>query len=650
MARFAVLPRWVALVAICVLPRLSPAAQPAETILPATTKLFISTPDVDETRRKFQATELGELSQDPLMAPFIEDLKKQINTKMVAAGNAMGITWNDMEGVYGGEAVIARIQPDPKDKNSFALVVLVDITGKVEEAKTLLKKIDAQQKLEGATRREVKIVDGLNGVEYVQKARPGSPRVEKDYYFIKDNFLIATDWYATAADMAKRIGSKDIAGSLASVEAFKYSMERNAEVAAKDNLKFHVRWFVEPFGYMEASRAANRREPKKGADLLKILQAQGFNAIQGIGGYVFLDTPNDEVLHRTYVYAPPVKRAPDDKRKDKFNLAARMLEFPNTTDKLTPQVWAKADLGTYLTFNMKMQDAFKYSRTLVDAIAGEPGVFDDMWASLKEDAHGPKIDIYKGLIDELKERATILSDVLQPVDERSERMLVALELRDAKIVAETVSKFFKGDPTATRRVFEGIEIWEIQNEQTAADDGPMLSIEGTDFVATEVKKEDDEEKEKKLPNMAVTVFDGHLVIGTHIDYVQEMIKNAKKIAAPNLKELEDFKRVTTRLVELGQGHDSFRYFAKTEESYRATYEMLRVNKLPQAETMFARLLNAMLDQTPDDGMRENVIDGSKLPAYEKITKYLGPTGLFVQSEDNGWWAVGTLQSREAKKQ
>lgn len=647
MARFALLSRLFALATLCFLPRLASAAQPAETILPATTKLFISTPDVDETRRKFQNTELGELSQDPLMAPFIEDLKKQINKKMVAAGNGMGINWNDMEGVYGGEAVIARIQPDPKDKNSFALVVLVDITGKRAKADTLLKKIDAQQKVEGAVRREVKIVDGLNGVEYVQKPREGSPRVEKDYYFIKDNFLVATDWYPVAQDMAKRIGSKDTAGSLASVEAFQYTMKRNTEVAAKDGLNFHVRWFVEPFGYLEASRAANRREAKKGPDLLKILQAQGFGGIQGIGGYVFLDTPSDEVLHRTYVFAPADKKASG---KDKYRLAARMLNFPNTKELLTPQAWAKADLGTYLTFNMKMQDAFKYSKTLVDAIAGEPGVFDDMWASLRDDAQGPMIDVYAGLINHLGERATILSDVLQPVDERSERMLVALEVTNPKIVAETVNKFFKGDPTATRRVFEGIEIWEIQNEQTAADEGPMLSIE-VDFVAAEAKKDEKEdgEEKKKLPNMAVTVFDGHLVIGTHIDYVQEMITNAKKAETKNLKELDDFKRVNTRLVELGQGTDSFRFFAKTEESYRATYEMLRVNKLPQAETMFARLLNAILDESPDDGVRENVIDGSKLPPYESIVKYLGPTGLFAQSEDNGWWVVGTLQVREVKK-
>lgn len=636
MARFALLVG-LTVVAVCGSPRVLPAVQPAETILPNTTKLFISTLDVEETRKQFNETQLGGMLNDPLMKPFIDDLGGQIKKKMQAADMGMGVTWDDMEGVYGGESVIARIQPDPKDKNSFALVVLIDITGKDAKAATLLKKIDAQQKLEGAVRKEVSIMPGLNGVQYTQKARKGAPRQEIDYYFIKDNFLVATDWYPVAKGMAERIGKPANTDSLATVEAFKFTMQRNAEVAAKDNLKFHVRWFAEPFGYMEASRAANKRNETKGQDLLKILQAQGFSGIRGVGGYVFLNTPNDEVLHRTYVYAP----------QDKFKLAARMLQFPNTSQKLVPQAWSMEGLGTYLTFNWKMQDAFKFSETLIDAVAGEPGVFDDTWASLKTDPQGPQIDVYKGLIDHLGERATILSDVLQPVNEQSERMLVAIEVKDAKTVKETVGKFFKTDPTATRREFEGYEIWEIEKEQTASADGPMLNIEGTEFVAADnpKKKGDGEEQERKLPNMAVTVFEGHLVIATHFDYVKSLIVN-HKAKTKNLAELEDFKRVNARLVKLGQDTDSFRYFAKTEESYRSTYEMMRQNKLPQTESMFARMLNMMLNPDPDEGDRDSVIDGSKLPPYEQMVKYLGPTGAFAQTEAEGWWIVGTLQTRD----
>jgi hypothetical protein len=640
-ARTALLHGLIAVVTLCAVPQVAPAAQPAETILPATTKLFVATLDVDETRKQFQATQLGALSQDPLMQPFIEDLKKQISKKMMEAGNGMGVTWDDLQSIYGGEVAIARIQPDPKDKNSYAMAVLVDITGKRAEADKLLSKIDAQQIKEGATRREVKIADGLNGIEYAQKAKPGAPRVEKDYYFIKDNWLVASDWYPVAQQMAGRIGKEANTDSLGTVKAFQFSMNRNADVAKKDDLKYHVRWFVEPWGFLEASRAANSREAKKGPDLLKILQAQGFSAIQGIGGYVFFNTPEDEVLHRTYVYAPAVERAPGDKRTDKYNLAARLLNFPNTKT-LGPQSWVKDDVGTYLTFNMKLQDAFKYSETLIDAVAGEPGVFDDLWASMKDDPHGPKIDIYKGLIDHLGERISLISDVIQPVNEKSERMLVAIDIKDKKTVMATLDKFFKGDPSARRREFEGYNIWEIISEQAAVSDGPMLSIEGTEFVAAEADEE--EEGARKLPNMAVTVFEDHLVISTHVDYIQDLIK-AVKADKPELSKFSDFTRVDKALVRLGQGNDSFRYFAKTEESYRATYEMMKQNKLPQAETMFARLLNSILDSNPDDGMRQNEIDGSKLPDYEKIVKYLGPTGLFTQSEDEGWWIVGTLQKR-----
>jgi hypothetical protein len=58
------------------------AVQPSELLLPATTKGFISTHDVDEVRTKFNETQLGALVADPVMKPFIEDLKQQIGRKL----------------------------------------------------------------------------------------------------------------------------------------------------------------------------------------------------------------------------------------------------------------------------------------------------------------------------------------------------------------------------------------------------------------------------------------------------------------------------------------------------------------------------------------------------------------------------------------
>jgi hypothetical protein len=106
--------------------------------------------------------------------------------------------------------------------------------------------------------------------------------------------------------------------------------------------------------------------------------------------------------------------------------------------------------------------------------------------------------------------------------------------------------------------------------------------------------------------------------------------------------LQDYNRVEAALKRLGAGNDSFRYFMRTEESYRATYELIQQNKLPEAETLLARLINAMVEPSEEGVVRKAAIDGSKLPKFEDIMKYLGPGGAYAQSEDNGWWVVGCL--------
>ena len=85
-------------------------------LLPATTKGFISTHDVEEVRKKFNETQLGDMVNDPVMKPFIEDVKKQIGAKLERAGKKLGLKWADMEGVYGGEVAAASFSPTRKTR------------------------------------------------------------------------------------------------------------------------------------------------------------------------------------------------------------------------------------------------------------------------------------------------------------------------------------------------------------------------------------------------------------------------------------------------------------------------------------------------------------------------------------------------------
>ena len=127
-------------------------------------------------------------------------------------------------------------------------------------------------------------------------------------------------------------------------------------------------------------------------------------------------------------------------------------------------------------------------------------------------------------------------------------------------------------------------------------------------------------------------------MATHVDFIEDLITGQPT----SLGKMDDYQRVSKMLTQLGSQLDSFRIFSRTDESYRAAYELLKQGKLPESETMLARLLNAMFGPREEGAVRQQEIDGSKLPEFDDVKKYFGPGGVYVQTEGNGWTIVGCL--------
>lgn len=611
------------------------AVQPSEKLLPSTVKGYVSCPSLQTLHTKFEKTQLGQLVNDPAMAEFVEDFRGQVRERLDKAGVKLGIKWEDLEGVDSGEIALAVLQPNPADKQSHATVLIVDITGKDAEAQQLLTKIDTNLAARNAVKSTQKV--GETAITTLTMApKAGETEATTVFHFVQQDQLVITDHHATATGILGRFGG-EAKDALSDVPSYTQIIKKttSADAAVSSQLK----WFIDPFGYAEVSRAISGGPKRRGRDMLKTLASQGFSAIQGVGGQVLFATESEELLHHTYIYAPAVVRKPEDKSQDKYNLAMRMLDFPNH-ESLTPQSWVPPGACSYMTFNWKLQDAFKHSETLVDAIFGDPGTFKEMLQGLKQDPDGPQVDVQKDLVQYLGERVSIISDVHLPITTKSERMLVAIEISNSEAVAKTVAKAFKSDPQAKQREFEGLEIWEIINQQSIENE-PQLTIEGEDagFVAVEEPAMSEADK-PLLPNMAITVFRGHLIVGTHVDFVEEVIKNAE--GERHIIDQADFQLITKALDRLDGKTNSFRFFTRTDEAYRATYELLRQGKLPEAETMFARLLNAVMGPEEEGEVRKQEIDGSKLPEFQSVQKYLGPAGFFIRSEDDGWMITGCV--------
>ena len=602
------------------------AAPRSEDLLPDTTKGYISVGDVGALRDAFNRSQWGQLLNDPVLQPFVEDFRRQLREKGIQRLENLGLAWEELAEVPGGEASVAMIQPGP---GRMAVVVVVDVTGHEAQAQALLKKIDARLAARGAER-----LPGDTTVVFQLPRPEGAQHDLQVAYSLSDNLLVASDDLEVlqAIEAARKSPRKD---SLASLKSYHDIMARCQESAGATAP--HLRWFVEPFGYVEMLRSTSTHEKRHGLDIYKILKNQGFTCIQGLGGFLNFSADGCELIHRTMVYAPPVKG--HEQSKEKYELAARMLCFPPAAD-LEPQPWVPARIATYNTFNLDIQTAFAASETLVDEVMAEKGVFHDVLDSLKNDPQGPKVDIVKDLIGNLKSRVTIITDYQLPIGPKSERLLAAVETNNEAVVAETVARTMKGD--ARRREFEGHMIWEVTDEEN---DVPDIKIESPDGGVQHADKEADaadakrSKDDKLMPNAAVCVAYGHVFVASHIDFLQQILHQAAEHGS-TLAQCSDYRLVAEQTKRLSTGEPSVRLFSRTDEAYRPTYELVRTAQMPKAETLLGQALNAVLGDGKDGVPRQQKIDGRLLPPFDEVAHYFGPAGTTVTSEPSGWFVVG----------
>ena len=141
-----------------------------------------------------------------------------------------------------------------------------------------------------------------------------------------------------------------------------------------------------------------------------------------------------------------------------------------------------------------------------------------------------------------------------------------------------------------------------------------------------------------LPHAAVTVYEGNLMIASHIDFLLKVIAPEKKVEP--LANEADYLQVDAEIEAFDPAAKCFRFFSRTDEEYRTTYELVRQNKMPQSESMLARVLNGLFGEGKKGKTRDQQIDGRKLPDYDVVRRYLGPAGMQMTSEPEGWFLKG----------
>jgi hypothetical protein len=632
----------IGLLAACCSSRTHGGGRPSEKVLPNTTKAYLSTPNPAAMREAWARTQLGQLVRDPEMKAFVESFRDQLKNKLAETGKKLGVAWSDLEGVAGGEvalAVVANHQHRP------ANILLVDIAGHQDKATELLAKIDRSLTTQGAKKTELAI-GGLTANVYEFRREEGERRTRHAYHVVKEDMLIACDDVQVLGDVLGRWdgNAKD---SLATQVAFAHVMEQ--AVKQSGELAPNFRWFVEPFGLIEMIRQSEAATTEQPRDVFKALKNQGYTAIKGVGGHLNFSTAGYELLHRTAIYAPA---ASSDER---FQLAARALEFPNGENH-QPPAWVPREIASFASINLNASKAFGASKSLVNELANDPktdkspGFIDDILEGIKIDPDGPQVDIEGEILANLGDRAYIITDYEYPVTPQCERILAAVEAKNAEAVSKAIDRLMSADSSATQLTINGVKVWMMTQPEPAPaatasfEPAPVIIMGGDGFIQVTEEQDPAPKGEKdvadrfRTPNSAFAVARGHLFYTTHIELLRKVLEQAED--QKSLNDAADLQTVFAEMEKLGAKENSFRFFGRTDEQVRPTYELVRAGKMPESETMLGRILNRMLEEPRALEPRKQKIDGSELPAYDMVRRYLGPAGSFVTTRDDGWFITG----------
>lgn len=612
------------------------AAVPAsETVLPPTTCGLLSVPNMPHMEEQWHKTQLSQLFNDPVMKAFRKDFRRQLNERFAGLRQRLGLSLDDLDGVTSGELAIAVVRPAA---GQACRALLMDTTGRKEKANAMLAKANADLTKRGARVTQPAHPSAKIWV-YDLPPQPDQKTPQQTIYFVIGSLIGVTDHMPTAELMvARATGQKG--PCLADHRPFQLAIARCQKDLGKAAPQ--VRWYLQPVNYAEAAWVLTPEEDRrKGKTIHQVLRNQGFEGMQAVAGFVDFHVEKYEILHRTAAYAPPP-----------YQLAMRMLKFPNS-QPFTPQRWVPREIATYTTFYADLLNAFDNFGSLFDELVGdgEKGVWADTLMGYKKDPNGPKIDLRQELISHLRNRVTLLTDYKLPITPRSERTIYAIEVDDEQAVLAAIGKWMRADPSAKRQEWKGHIIWEIVEEESRP--VPRVTVEAVPSVVPNEPprrfrprgKDEDDERERLLPHAAVSVAHGQLFVASHLDFLQKVLPLAAE--RETLARDLDFQIVTKTLDQLKLPANCARFFSRTDEEYRATYELIRQGRMPEAETFLARLLNGLFNQGKK-GLRKQRIEGENLPDYQMVRRYLGAGGTAAMSEPEGWFVKGFTLPKQSQ--
>jgi len=620
------------------------ATPPAETLIPGTARAFVSVRNVNELEAAAKKTKFGGIFKEESLKPFVDEIKAQLDSRLKEAQTSLGLKLEDFKDLSDGEVAFAVVDlgtaPDQTFHGKTGTAVLVDATGHDKELAAVRGKITTALNQKNAASAVFTAPSGAAGTRYdiPREGLPTVVMVEASITTPAGLLWVVSDSPSLVGIITAAFSGKAPApladgapATLAEHDTFQKLMKQSKNAAGEPAPL--VVGYADPFGLAASLRAYQFPVKKVKPDPLQVAVDSGLTGILGIGGQAVVNAGNLGTLFRIGVIT-----------KKPYEKAMKMFAFPVGTD-FVPQAWVRNDIVGYTTLYLDSLTAFDNFDPIFDGFLDQEGIFKEVIESLKTDPDGPQVDLRKELFELAGQRLTLILDKKLPAGPDSSQFVLALEVKKganeaetqsfAERIAETLKKSFANDPAVEKAEIQlangKLDVWKItQTEQVPPAAANQVGVINGVRVVFRVY---------------ATVHNGHVLIGSDLDALSKVMAPAP---AGGLALAPDYVAVTNVLgkyipteapkpISLG--------FTRLDELVRVDYELYRTGKMAGSKTLVGRIFDFVWNEAEKDGRKLTPLDGSKLPAFEKVQKYLSPTGMVISNTDDGLFLLGfTLEN------
>ncbi len=126
------------------------------------------------------------------------------------------------------------------------------------------------------------------------------------------------------------------------------------------------------------------------------------------------------------------------------------------------------------------------------------------------------------------------------------------------------------------------------------------------------------------------------MFSSHMEMIEEAIEQMDTSPVSPLLSQVDYNRAQSALRETFDDPDACAWqIVRSDLAYRVQYELFRQGKLRESQSMLASLLDRLL-KDEEVHPKQQVIEGSDLPDFDYIKKFLQPGATIVRTTPQGW--------------